>query len=156
MLTETDALSKVPKYHELMFPVLKALKTLGGSGTNEEILDKVCELEKYPVEVQQVEHTDHQQTALNYRLAWAKTYLKRVGALDNSDRGVWTLTEKGVALTEKDCEKIPIEVRKAAYLKRKTELQKEKGDVGRRRRRRRRIPRKKFHGGRNFYPLYLS
>lgn len=129
MLTETDALSKVPKYHELMFPVLKALKALGGSGTNEEILDKVCELEKYPAEVQQVQHTDQQQTALNYRLAWAKTYLKRVGALDNSDRGVWTLTEKGAALTEKDCEKIPTEVRKAAYLKRKTELQKEKGAV---------------------------
>jgi restriction system protein len=105
------------------------LKALGGSGTNEEILDKVCELEKYPAEVQQVQHTDQQQTAINYRLAWAKTYLKRVGALDNSDRGVWTLTEKGAALTEKDCEKIPAEVRKAAYLKRKTGLQKEKGAV---------------------------
>ncbi len=129
MLTETDALSKVPKFYELMFPAINALKALGGSGTNEEILDKVCELEKYPAEVQQAEHTDHQQTSLNYRLAWAKTYLKRVGALENSDRGVWTLTEKGAALTKKDCEKIPAEVRKAAYLKRKTKLQEEKGAV---------------------------
>lgn len=35
-------------------------------------------------------------TKLSYRLAWARTYLKRVGLLDNSARGVWTLTQKGI------------------------------------------------------------
>jgi restriction system protein len=122
----TDPINQVPKYHELMFPCLKALKALGGSGTNEEILDKVCELEKYPAEVQQAQHTDHRQTVLNYRLAWAKTYLKRVGALDNSDRGVWTITEQGAALAESDCHKIPTEVRKAAYIKRKEKIANQK------------------------------
>jgi restriction system protein len=105
------AYDEVPKYHELMFPVLNALKALGGSGTNEEILDKVCELEKYPAAVQQAQHSDHRQTALNYRLAWARTYLKFVDAIDNSQRGVWTLTEKGAALTEADCKKIRSQVR---------------------------------------------
>jgi len=32
---------------------------------------------------------------LQYRLAWARTYLKAFGLLDNSGRGVWVLTEKG-------------------------------------------------------------
>jgi hypothetical protein len=37
-------------------------------------LDKVCELEKYPSEVQQVEHTDQRQTELNYRrIRWLMT-----------------------------------------------------------------------------------
>lgn len=119
MPAETDALVGVPKFHQLIFPCLKALKALGGSGTNEEILDKVIELEKYPADVQQAQHSDHRQTALNYNLAWARTYLRLVGALDNSDRGVWTITEKARGLTADDCRKIPAAVRKASYEKRK-------------------------------------
>jgi restriction system protein len=34
-------------------------------------------------------------TELQYRLAWARTYLKFFGLLDNTARGVWVLTEKG-------------------------------------------------------------
>lgn len=30
-----------------------------------------------------------------YRLAWARTYLKKYGFLDNSGRGIWALTQKG-------------------------------------------------------------
>ena len=86
--------SSVPKYDELIYPCVKALKALGGSGTIEEIVEKVAELESIPEEVQKVPHSDNRQTALNYRLAWARTYLKRVGAVTNSSRGVWTLTQK--------------------------------------------------------------
>lgn len=35
------------------------------------------------------------RTVLSYRLAWARNYLKRYGALENSSRGVWALTSKG-------------------------------------------------------------
>ena len=62
-------------------------------------------------------------TALRYRLAWASTYLKRVGAVANSERGVWTITEKGASLTQQDCEKIPAEVRKQEYARRKGKSQ---------------------------------
>jgi len=31
------------------------------------------------------------QTEIEYRLAWARTYLKKYGILDNSDRGVWVI-----------------------------------------------------------------
>lgn len=117
--SSAEQVSKVPQFSQLMYPVLKALKALGGSGTNEEILDKVVELEKIPEEIQKIQHVDHKETALSYRLAWARTYLKNVGALANSSRGVWTITDKGRALTEKDCLGVATQVRKAAYEKRK-------------------------------------
>ena len=103
--------AKVPTYDKLMWPVLKAIKALGGSATNDELLDKVIELEQIPDAVQNVMHTEH-QTKLSYRLAWAKTYLGKAGALENPTHGVWATTEKGNALTAEEVEQIPVEVRK--------------------------------------------
>ena len=34
------------------------------------------------------------QTELGYRLAWARTYLKKYGLLENSSRGIWALTAR--------------------------------------------------------------
>jgi restriction system protein len=84
----------------------------GRSGTNEELLDKIIELEQIPPEVQNIEHTDHRQSRLNYNLAWAKTYLKKVGAIDNSQRGVWSITKEGEALTQEQVRQVPARVRK--------------------------------------------
>jgi restriction system protein len=95
-----------------MWSALKALKAMGGSGTNEEILNKVIELEQIPPEVQALQHTDHRQSRLNYNLAWAKTYLKKVGAIDNSSRGVWAITKDGENLTTADIALVPSQVRK--------------------------------------------
>ena len=88
----------VPTFDELMWPLLNALRVMGGSATNEELLATIIEQEAYPVEVQSVQHTDGRQTKLNYNLAWAKTHLKKVGALENSSRGVWSLTKAGEQL----------------------------------------------------------
>ncbi len=89
------ALPAVPTFDALMIPALKALKAMGGSASNKELLDKVIELEAYPEDVQDYLHTDHRQTKLHYNLAWAKTYLRKVGAVENSQRGVWTITSAG-------------------------------------------------------------
>ena len=86
---------------------------MGGSGTNEELLAKVIEVANIPPDVQTVQHTDHRQTKLNYNLAWAKTYLKKVGAIiDNSSRGVWSITKVGEALTPAAIRAVPSRVRK--------------------------------------------
>jgi len=95
-------MASVPSYDELMWPTLRALKAMGGSGTNEELLNKIIELDKVPPEIQAVQHTDRRQSRLNYNLAWAKTYLKKVGAIDNSSRGVWSITKEGENLAEAD------------------------------------------------------
>jgi restriction system protein len=103
--------AKVPTYDKLMWPVLEAIKALGGSATNDELLDKVIELEHVPNAVQNIMHTEH-QTKLGYRIAWAKTYLGKADALENPSHGVWAITEKGNALTAEEVEHIPAEVRK--------------------------------------------
>lgn len=42
---------------------------------------------------QGVLHGSGPQTEIAYRLAWARTYLKGMGLLENSKRGVWTLSD---------------------------------------------------------------
>jgi restriction system protein len=105
-------MTTVPTFDELMWPALKALKAMGGSGTNEELLNKIIELERVPPEIQAVEHTDHRQSRLGYNLAWAKPYLKKVGAIDNSRRGVWSITKDGEGLPEAEVQLVPARVRK--------------------------------------------
>lgn len=109
----------VPQFYELMFPVLKALKATGGSASNQELLDKIIEIERIPEEVQNVIHSDHRQSKLNYNLAWAKTYLRIVGAVANSQRGVWTITKEGEAITESDIPNLVKKARKQQIKKRK-------------------------------------
>lgn len=85
------------KFDDLMNPVLQALKQLGGSGTNEEINTKVAEIAKIPGEQLEVLHNPEKggMTEIEYRLMWTRTYLKKYGIIDNSSRGVWSLTAAG-------------------------------------------------------------
>lgn len=46
-------------------------------------------------QVVQAPHTDGRQTRLKYNLGWSRTYLKGYGLLDNSRRGIWSLTASG-------------------------------------------------------------
>lgn len=112
----------VPSFDQLMWPTLLALKSLGGSGSIQEINDKIVELEGYSADVQQAPHKNGNQTKLAYNGAWSRTYLKKVNAIDNSGRGVWFLLDKGEALTELDIQKIPAEVRKAGKLSKEKNL----------------------------------
>ena len=84
-------------YDDLMNPVLSALKFLGGSGTNEEINNKVAEIVNIPAEQLEVLHNPDKggMTEIEYRLMWTRTYLKKFGLIENSSRGVWSLTPKG-------------------------------------------------------------
>jgi restriction system protein len=87
----------IPTYDGFMNPVLQALKILGGSGTNDEINSKVVEIMNLSDAQLEVIHDPERssQTEVEYRLHWARTYLKKYGLLENSSRGVWALTPKG-------------------------------------------------------------
>jgi restriction system protein len=76
-----------------MNPLLRALRDLGGSGSIEEIYEKVAENLKLPEDVLSVPHDPEKsnQSEVQYRLAWARTYLKKYGLLENSSRGVWVI-----------------------------------------------------------------
>ena len=92
------------QYDELMNPVLQALKLLGGSGTNEEINFKVAELVNIPPDQLEILHNPEKggMTEIEYRLAWTRTYLRKYGLIENSSRGIWSLTPKGSQLNRVD------------------------------------------------------
>ncbi|MDP2578911.1 restriction endonuclease [Shimia thalassica] len=86
-----------PDLAGMMLATIEALKEIGGSATIQELDEKVSELEEVSEEEQSymMGGTNSSQPRLNYYLAWARTYLKRGGALENSARAVWALTEVG-------------------------------------------------------------
>jgi len=92
------------KFDDLMNPVIKALTLLGGSGTNDEIYEKVIEIAKIPREELDIPHNEGSAglTEIEYRLMWTRNYLKNYGLIDNSSRGVWAFTEKGKKTTSVD------------------------------------------------------
>jgi restriction system protein len=112
-------MDSVPKFYELIWPTIRALTALGGSASNEELLNKVIELERIPESIQSVIHTDQRSTKLAYNLAWAKTYLKRVDAVESGGRGIWSLTDTGEKLTQEECLRVPAIVRGQGLTRRK-------------------------------------
>lgn len=102
---------QIPSYNDLLWPTLRAVREIGDSGTIEEIVEKVIELEDFSEEQQAVPHGDGPRSEIEYRLAWARTYLKGMGAVTNSKRGVWSTTEVGREMTQAE-----IATRHAAYV----------------------------------------
>lgn len=94
-----------------MWPTLKALISLGGSASIAEIEDEAIEAAGLSEEQLQEPHGDGPKSEVQYRLAWARTYLKKVGAVTNTNRGVWTITEVGRGLQVDDMADIPRRVR---------------------------------------------
>lgn len=106
---------RVPSYDKLMIPVLNALVGLGGSGTIEEINEKVYELEKFSEEVLEISHGEAGSVSeIDYRLAWARTYLKKFGLLENSSRGVWNLVNSETDISKISSDQIVRHVRNSS------------------------------------------
>ena len=101
----------VPSFDEFFVPVLKAIESLGGSGTIEEINEKVYEILALNEGILEVQHSNDGRTVVDYRLAWARTYLKKFGLIDNSIRGVWTLTATNIDYSKINKSKIVKTVR---------------------------------------------
>ncbi|MBB5705024.1 restriction endonuclease [Sphingopyxis panaciterrulae] len=90
---------RVPTFDELNWPALVALRELGGSASISEHLSKLVELKEVPDSIAGILHGDSGRTELEYRLAWARTWLRRCGYIENSARGVWSVTEAGEVAT---------------------------------------------------------
>lgn len=109
----------VPKYDELFSSAIKALKELGGSGTNREIYEKITEIENFSDEVLDVLHHEGPMTQLEYRLRWTQSYLKKDGMLSNTSRGVWALTPRGRKSTDGEINQVKGRVKKIYKKQRK-------------------------------------
>lgn len=96
-----------PEIAGMMFATVDALREIGGSATIQELDEKVAELEGVTEEEQSymMTGTNSSQPRLNYYLAWARTFLKKGGSVENSRRGVWALTEAGSGISSVlDCQ----------------------------------------------------
>ena len=105
--------AKIPGFDQLLNPLLRALRELGGSGSVEEIYDKVADLEQIPDDILSQLHDPEKSTGTEvaYRLAWARTYLKKFGFLENSSRGIWALTAKANEIGNVDPQEVVRAVR---------------------------------------------
>jgi restriction system protein len=83
-------MDNLPKREMFFKPVLKSIHDLGGSGSNDEINNKVIELLAIPPELLELTHSET-QSKFQYEMAWVRTMLKNQGLIENSSRGVWAL-----------------------------------------------------------------
>lgn len=87
--------------HELLYPTLLALDAMGGSGGIRDIDAWVVEHERFGEEVTTPLQGNGPRTVFEYRMAWARTILKKLGLVASGGRAVWIITDAGVRLLER-------------------------------------------------------
>jgi restriction system protein len=95
-------MTKLPTFDQLLNPLIAALHDLGGSGSIDEIYERVIQNLKLSESILSVLHGSEatNQTEVYYRLAWARTYLKKYGTLTNSTRGIWALAKPDIVTVD--------------------------------------------------------
>ena len=89
-------LIEVPSFDEMMQPTLDALRELGGKASVNDLEQAVLGRLGLPSEVMSKPHAGNpSMTEVEYRLYWARTYLKGAGLINNPTRGRWELTPDG-------------------------------------------------------------
>jgi restriction system protein len=115
MATKAD----LPSFDSYFVPTVSALKARGGSATIDELEEDVADSMKLSDDVLSVAHGDGPRTQFSYELAWVRTYLNKDEVADNSERGVWSLTARGLTASDSEIASIPQRVRAANYAKRR-------------------------------------
>ena len=90
---------EIPTYRDLMYPTLVAITNLGGSGAIAELEEEVPRVagvtdEQLAVEFPPGSNGEGHSKVID-RLHWARSSLKKIDALTNSRRGVWSITPVG-------------------------------------------------------------
>jgi restriction system protein len=91
-----DGKKEGAKFLRYFGPLLDALRALGGSGTPDEVVERIAQDLKIPDEVQN-ELLPSGEPRFRNQVAWARLYLVQEGLIDSSKRGIWSLTERGRA-----------------------------------------------------------
>ncbi len=104
--------ARLPSFDQLLFPTVVALRALGGSANVKELSDKIALDLQLPEEILGFRRPTASMNEVPYRAAWARTYLKRRGYVENTARGVWTLTQLGRDALPADIAQVPRDVRR--------------------------------------------
>jgi restriction system protein len=86
--------AKGPKFVSYFWPLIEALKKLGGSARPAEVREEIA-AELGLSDAAQAETLPSGFPRFDNQVAWARFYLAKAGVIDSSSRGVWTLTESG-------------------------------------------------------------
>ena len=107
-----------PQFVRFFGPVVEALQDLGGSGRPAEVMDWITD--RLDISEEQNELLSSGQTRVQNQIHWARFYLSKAGYIDSSERGIWSLTSKGLSttLTQKESLQIYSEVQGAMKLER--------------------------------------
>ena len=82
-MTNNVKADDLPRRDDFLDPILAALHELGGSASRGELKNKV------------IENMGLSPDQTKYNVGFSISRLKRLGFIDNSERGVWSLTDKG-------------------------------------------------------------
>lgn len=85
----------LPAGRKLAWPTLRVLDDLGGTASIELISRNVVEYLAIPEGLLAIPHGNGTMSEFEYRGAWARSTLKKIGALENPGRGIWSITELG-------------------------------------------------------------
>jgi restriction system protein len=105
-------------YQELIPPTFRAIKKLGGSASVDEINERVAADLRLPQQLLEIPIGQRGYgTLFDSRLSWARSYLKMAGLINNSERGVWSLTAEGVSREDVDAREIVQKIGRMSRLK---------------------------------------
>lgn len=98
---------RIPRYSDLIEPTFIVLQKLGGSGNNEDILNGIVSYLRLESNVVDIPHKGSSSlTELSYQAAWARTYLRLYGVIQNSSRCIWAITPEYAKETSVDSKTI--------------------------------------------------
>src|SRR5437016_2978469 len=96
-MTSTSKTKRLAQFTRYIGPVIDAIRELGGSGRPDEVRTVIASRLKMSDLEQSEQLPSGVQTRFENQVHWARFYLAKAGYIDSSQRGVWTLTEKGTS-----------------------------------------------------------
>jgi len=86
---------KGPQFLRYFAPLIEALKDLGNSGNSSEVIDYVIDM--MGIKEEELEETlSSGASRVKNQIAWARMYLVKAGYLKSTERGIWSLSAKGL------------------------------------------------------------
>lgn len=86
---------EIPNSSQMFQPIMVALQELGGTASVDEIDSKVIEIMGLPEKIYTIPHRPYSsRTEVSYRLAWARSCLRKYGWIVNISRGIWSISDK--------------------------------------------------------------
>lgn len=97
----------IPKFQELMLPLLKLLEE-GKERSTREAIETLAAQFKLTPEERQTLLPSGQQPVFDNRVGWARTYLKKAGLLESPRRGWLRITELGRTVLQQHPDRIDV------------------------------------------------